>query len=194
MAIESFKDKTTEAINYGEVSKQTRKLLPAELTKKAQIKLAVLGAATSLNDLMELRGNRFEALKGDRKGQFSIRINDQYRICFEWRDNNAYNVEYGLSLKENNMSHITPIHPGMVLQDELEEIGVSQSNLARHIGVLPKTINEICNGKRGISAPMAWKLSKAVGASPQFWLNLQNNWELSQINEVEFNRLEKIAA
>ncbi len=93
MAIESFADKLTERINSGELSKQTQKLLPAELHQKAQIKLTILGAATSLNDLQELRGNRFEALKGNRKGQFSIRINDQYRICFEWRGNNAYNVE-----------------------------------------------------------------------------------------------------
>ncbi len=93
MAIESFADKLTERINSGELSKQTQKLLPAELHQKAQIKLAILGAATSLNDLQELRGNRFEALKGSRKGQFSIRINDQYRICFEWRGNNSYNVE-----------------------------------------------------------------------------------------------------
>ncbi|HEX8564146.1 MAG TPA: type II toxin-antitoxin system RelE/ParE family toxin [Pyrinomonadaceae bacterium] len=93
MAIESFKDKLTEKINGGEVSKKTQKLLPAELHSKAQIRLAVLGAATSLEDLRALRGNRFEALKGDRAGQFSIRINDQYRICFEWQDGNAYNVE-----------------------------------------------------------------------------------------------------
>ena len=50
-------------------------------------------AATSLEDLRELRGNRFEALKGDRTGQFSIRINDQFRICFRWDGNNAYEVE-----------------------------------------------------------------------------------------------------
>jgi len=93
MAIESFKDKLTEKINGGETSKQTQKLLPVELHQKAQIKLAAIGAATSLNDLMELRGNRFESLKGDRKGQFSVRINDQFRICFEWRNNNAYSVE-----------------------------------------------------------------------------------------------------
>jgi proteic killer suppression protein len=67
--------------------------LPAELHQKARIKLAVLGAATNLNDFLELRGNRFEALKGDRRGQYSIRINDQYRICFEWRNNDAYEVE-----------------------------------------------------------------------------------------------------
>lgn len=93
MAIESFKDKLTEAVNDGKISKQTRKLLPAELHKKAQVRFAALGAATSLNDLRELRGNRFEALKGDRAGQFSIRINDQYRVCFKWREGNAFDVE-----------------------------------------------------------------------------------------------------
>lgn len=92
------------------------------------------------------------------------------------------------------MNHTTPIHPGLVLHDELAEIGISQTALAAHIGVLPKTINEICNGRRGISALMAWKLSKAVGASPLFWMNLQTNWELSQIDESVIGRLEKIAA
>ena len=92
------------------------------------------------------------------------------------------------------MSFIAPIHAGLVLQDELEEIGISQSALAAHIGVLPKTVNEICNGKRGISPVMAWKLSKAIGASPQFWMNLQNNWELSQIDQSAFEGLEKVAA
>jgi len=84
-------------------------------------------------------------------------------------------------------THFTPVHPGEVLQDELEEIGITQSALAKHIGVLPKTINEICRGKRGISAEMAFKLSEALGGSPQFWLNLQNNWELSQIDETAFD-------
>jgi addiction module HigA family antidote len=92
------------------------------------------------------------------------------------------------------MSYTTPVHPGLVLQDELVEIGISQSALAAHINVLPKTINEICNGKRGISAVMACKLSKAIGASPQFWLNLQTNWELSQVAEDAFTGLGKIAA
>lgn len=93
MAIGSFKDKATEQINNGETAKQARKLLPVELHQKAQIKLAVLGAATSLEDLRSLRGNRFEALKGKRNGQFSIRINDQYRICFQWHEGDAYDVE-----------------------------------------------------------------------------------------------------
>ncbi len=58
--------------------------------------------------------------------------------------------------------HITPVHPGEVLKDELEEMSLTQVALARHIGVLPKTVNEICCGKRGISAEMAVKLSKAL--------------------------------
>jgi len=90
--------------------------------------------------------------------------------------------------------HFTPVHPGDVLRDELEEIGITQTALAKHIGVLPKTINEICRGKRGISADMAMKLSKALGGSPQFWLNLQNNWELSQLNETVFEVIKPIAA
>lgn len=90
--------------------------------------------------------------------------------------------------------HITPVHPGKVLTDELEEIGLSQSALATHIRVLPKTVNEICRGKRGISAEMAMKLSKALGASPQFWLNLQNNWELSQLNLSKFETIDRITA
>ena len=73
------------------------------------------------------------------------------------------------------------IHPGKVLLDELEERDISQSALARHIGVLPRSVNEICRGKRGITAPMACLLSAALGASPQFWLNLQKNWELRQV-------------
>jgi addiction module HigA family antidote len=51
--------------------------------------------------------------------------------------------------------HVTPIHPGEVLRDELENLNLTQSALAHHIGVLPKTINEICRGRRGISAEMS---------------------------------------
>lgn len=91
-------------------------------------------------------------------------------------------------------SHITPGHPGLVLQDELDELGISQANLADHIGVLAKTINEICRGKRGISAEMSVKLSQALGASPHFWLNLQNNWELSRLERSNLRRIDAAAA
>lgn len=93
MAIVNFKDKVTEDICDSIISKQTQKRIPAELHQKAQIKLARLAAATSLDDLAQLRGNRLEILKGNRVGQFSIRINDQYRICFRWEKNDIYDVE-----------------------------------------------------------------------------------------------------
>ncbi len=93
MAIYNFRNKATEDINYGRVTKNSLKLLPKTLHQKVQIKLARISAATSLEDLRELRGNRLETLQGDRQGQYSIRINDQYRICFRWLQENAYDVE-----------------------------------------------------------------------------------------------------
>lgn len=70
----------------------------------------------------------------------------------------------------------------------------SQASLAAHIGVLPKSINEVCRGKRGISAEMAVKLSLALGASPGFWLNLQKNWEFSQVSPRVAKGIKPIAA
>ncbi len=90
--------------------------------------------------------------------------------------------------------HVTPVHPGEVLQDEMNELELTQVALAEHIGVLPKTINEICRGRRGISAEMALKLARALGGAPQFWLNLQNNWALSQLRQSDYNKIGPIAA
>lgn len=93
MAIRNFKTKGSEDINYDSATKEALRILPKDLHRKAQIKLARLGAVTSMQDLQEIRGNRFEKLKGKRKGQFSIRINDQYRIRFKWEKENAADVE-----------------------------------------------------------------------------------------------------
>ena len=86
MAILSFRDTATEDINYARRSKAARACLPAPLHRKAMVKLARLHAATSLADLADLPGNRLEKLSGDRAGQHSIRLNDQYRICFIWTE------------------------------------------------------------------------------------------------------------
>src|SRR5271165_555968 len=66
---------------------------PADLRRPALKKLQMLNAARALRDLLVPPGNRLERLHGDREGQHSIRINDQYRICFEWRESNAFEVE-----------------------------------------------------------------------------------------------------
>jgi addiction module HigA family antidote len=92
------------------------------------------------------------------------------------------------------MTHGIAVHPGAVLKDELQERGITQTSLAVHIGVLPRTINEVCRGKRGISAELAVKLSMALGASPAFWINLQKNWELSQVKLRGAKKIKPIAA
>ena len=93
MAILSFADRATEDINYARRTKTSLRLLPAILHDRARIKLTRLHAAESLEDLTGLPGNRLEKLKGDRAGQFSMRINDQYRICFRWSKLGATDVE-----------------------------------------------------------------------------------------------------
>jgi proteic killer suppression protein len=65
----------------------------ANIAKAALRKLTLLESATALEDMREPLGNRLEALKGDRAGQHSIRVNDQYRICFVWKSDGAYDVE-----------------------------------------------------------------------------------------------------
>jgi toxin HigB-1 len=81
-------------------SKDTAKLFQREQTRKyaglgnvAKRKLDHLHAAASLSDLAAIPGNHFESLVGDRLGQYSIRINNRWRICFEWKDGDAYSVE-----------------------------------------------------------------------------------------------------
>ena len=78
----------------------TQKLVDREFCKKfsaiekaARLRLGRLHAATSLKDLAMIPGHRLEKLAGDREGQHSIRINDQFRVCFEWKDEDAWNVE-----------------------------------------------------------------------------------------------------
>ncbi len=87
--IKSFKCKETEKIFKRSFSRK----LPHDIQRVALRKLRMLNRANILNDLKVPPSNRLEALRGDRKGQYSIRINDQWRICFEWFEGEAINVE-----------------------------------------------------------------------------------------------------
>lgn len=87
--IKSFADRRTAAVFQGLVPKG----FPQTIAQRAQTKLAVLDSAASLEDLRVPPGNRLEALKGARRGQHSIRINDQWRICFVWQGGSAHDVE-----------------------------------------------------------------------------------------------------
>lgn len=91
--IVSFGESGTEDIFNGKNSKAARKTCPETLWKVAARKLDQLDSVASLDDLRIPPGNWLEALSGSRKGQFSIRINDQYRICFLWADNGPDRVE-----------------------------------------------------------------------------------------------------
>jgi proteic killer suppression protein len=87
--IRSFRDRETEKVFRREGTRR----LPPDVQRMAQRKLAVLDAAESLQDLRVPPGNRLEKLSGDREGQHSIRINDQWRVCFRWREGDAHDVE-----------------------------------------------------------------------------------------------------
>ena len=87
--IQSYRDRDTQAV----AERQRVSRYSEDLQRRAQMKLMVLNNAGDLNDLRAPPGNRLEALSGNRDGQHSIRINNQWRICFEWSDGDAYNVE-----------------------------------------------------------------------------------------------------
>ena len=86
--IKSFKDKNTQKLNDGQRVKESQSFM-----RQAEKRLRILDAADSLDSLKLLPSNRFKSLIGDRQGQYSIRINDQWRICFEWYDDGPINVE-----------------------------------------------------------------------------------------------------
>ena len=87
--IKSYRDADTEAV----AKRERLRRFPADIQRRAQLKLMVLNSARNLDDLRVPPGNRLEALSGNRKGQHSIRINDRWRICFSWRRGDAYDVE-----------------------------------------------------------------------------------------------------
>ena len=87
--IRNFKDKETQKI----FERQRSRKLPSEIQQVALRKLRMLNRAETLQDLRVLPANRLERLAGNRKEQYSIRINDQWRICFEWQDGDSLNVE-----------------------------------------------------------------------------------------------------
>ena len=87
--IRSYRNPDAKAVANRERSRK----LPEDIQRRAQAKLMILNNTNDLNDLRALPGNRLEALSGNRRGQHSIRINDQWRICFTWHQGNAYRVE-----------------------------------------------------------------------------------------------------
>ena len=148
----------------------------------------MLDAAESLADLRIPPGNRLEKLSGNREGQHSIRVNDQWRICFRWTKAGPEDVEITDDhiRGEAMTAALAPVHPGEILMEEfLVPLGVSQHRLAVSIDVPPRRINAIVHGKRRVSADTALRLARYFGTSDRCWINLQSRYDL----EVEKDQL-----
>jgi proteic killer suppression protein len=91
--IASYKNEGTRDVHYGYNTTKARKVCPPNLWSQAIKKLNMVRAARTLNDLASPPNNKLEKLKGNRAGQYSIRINERLRVCFEWDSANAVNVE-----------------------------------------------------------------------------------------------------
>ncbi len=84
-----------------------------------------------------------------------------------------------MRMEDGTTGAATPIHPGDHLKEILDELGISQYRLAKAVGVAPIRINEIVHGRRSITADTALRLGRALGMTPEFWLNLQRMYDLA---------------
>ena len=94
-----------------------------------------------------------------------------------------------------NDNTIAPSHPGEHLAEFLEELGISQYRLAKTIGVPPRRINEIVHGRRSVTADTALRIGRALGMTPEFWLNLQRMYDLDVArNSIELGDIKQLTA
>lgn len=130
-------------------------------------------------------GNQLEALKGNRKGQHGIRVNDQRRVCFVWQDDGGTSRRNrGLPLGVEDMGKLLDeIHPGEILLGGfMKPMEISARELAADIDVSPSRVGEIVNGQRPITADTALRLGLFFGMEPRFWLNLQTEYDMRVAN------------
>lgn len=169
--IRSFADREAERLFQREFSRR----FPPDIQCRARIKLEILDAAERLEDLQQPPSNNLELLVGDR----------QDNIAFGSIGSGA-SVLFRKKAVPMTQEKLPPIHPGEILNEEfLQPHGLSQYRLAKEIGVPARRINEIVQGKRGITPDTALRLSRYFGLSERFWMNLQSRYDL----EVEKDRL-----
>jgi len=195
--IRSFRNQQSEDVFNGVKNKRAAKVLPLALWGVAARKLDQVNRVVGLDELNVPTGNRLKPLRGDRAGQHSIRINDQYRICFRWADDGAHELKSRTitrSVAESPLStwpswpegrmrklptHRPPTHPGEMLMEEfLKPLAISQTEFAERIGVSYPRLNELIHGKRGVTPDTALRLAHVLGMSADFWLGLQQDWDL----------------
>jgi addiction module HigA family antidote len=147
--------------------------------RPVQLALDRLAAAPTLEDLRTLPSQPLEPRIGDCLGRYAIRVNDHWRICFEWFDAapGPTNVEL---VDSESGEHMAPsaIHPGEHLAEELRALNMSASELARRIQVPTNRVTKILHGQRGITGDTALRLARFFGTSAELWLNLQSLHDL----------------
>jgi addiction module HigA family antidote len=126
-----------------------------------------------------------------------IRINDQWRVCFVWRDGDAYDVESPTITEGGLMSgqRVAPVHPGEVLLEEfLKPLGISQYRLAKALGGPVQRIHDLVRGQRAMTADTALRLARFFAMEAQFWVNLQTRYDLERTADALAGRLEREVA
>ena len=148
----------------------------------AVCRLTLLDNAVVLGDLTRLR-NRLESGGGD--GHLSIRMNSQWRMNFRWTSGvGPSEVEMvddrptGGNKETCWKNGMRPVHPGEILRESLDALGLSANALSKELGAPVNRITMIMRGERGMSADSALRLARYFGMTPQMWLNLQKTWEL----------------
>ena len=186
--IKSFAGSPTEQFYLSGKSRTIR----ATLHSVAKRKLFQLEYARELSDLASPPGNRLKALKGGPKGQYSIRINDQYRLCLEFRNDQMTDERKTKSPKKKQ--RMWTLHPGEILREEyLRPLGLTPYRLARDLHVPVPRINDIVLEKRAISADTAVRLAKFFGTSEAFWLGMQADYDAQQVKKSLQKELSKIS-
>jgi addiction module HigA family antidote len=175
--IKSFRCRETEKM-FNRI--RSRKFVNIE--RPAFRRLRALHQAETLADLAG-SGMSAEALRGNRAGQYSIRVNDQYRICFRWASGEATEVEIVITTREicsmPRKKQIAPVHPGEMLREEyMKPAGLSVNGLALHLRVPATRIGAIIHEERAITADTALRLARYFGTSPKFWMGLQTEYDL----------------
>jgi antitoxin HigA-1 len=140
--------------------------------------LLALTVASTLHDLSPLRSVDLHKLKGARKGQWAMTVNPRWWICFEVR---ATLMAWRSSTITRDRTMAPVAHPGSFLKRELIARGISANRLSLDLGVPSGRITDILNGRRSISADTAVRLGRYFGNRPQFWLDLQSQYDIALI-------------
>jgi addiction module HigA family antidote len=145
----------------------------------ARLALDRLAAVRSIDDVRVLQSHGLETLAGEGRVRYAVRINGDWRVCFDWPDASPGPTNVELVDSESG-GHLAPstIHPGEQLAEKLRAVNMNASELARRIQVPTNRVTKILNGQRGITADTALRLARFFGTSAEVWLNLQSLHDL----------------